>query len=115
MQDFDVLSAFQLSIACLHNSHKYYEAFKQTNDVRNKSDLTIFIIEFLEIYLQGLEELKESLEITKAIYNQMQVKIEKHFSGKQLDILNLMLIVKLFGSETLTMNQLVLLNSHNKL
>ena len=83
--------------------------------MRNKSDLTIFIIEFLEIYLQGLEELKESLETTNAIYNQVQVKIEKHFSGKQLDILNLMLIVKLFGSETLTMNQLVLLNSHNKL
>ena len=29
------------------NNKKYYEAFTLTNDIRNKSDLTVFIIYFL--------------------------------------------------------------------
>ena len=56
-EHLSILSSFQFSIACLHHSSKYYKAFKMTNDIRNKSDLTPFIIHFLEIYLSGLEEL----------------------------------------------------------
>ncbi len=37
---------------------------KATNNVRNKVDLTVFIINFLEIYLSDLEELKEHFDIT---------------------------------------------------
>jgi hypothetical protein len=57
---FHILTSLQFSIACLHDRKKYYEAFSLASDIRNKGDLTVFIIMFLEIFLNGLLELKEN-------------------------------------------------------
>ena len=55
-------SALQLSVACKNNQKKYYEGFKVTNDVRNRGDLTYFVLNFLEILEYGIKEFSESLK-----------------------------------------------------
>ena len=46
-----------VSAACLKRQEDYYKAFKITNDIRNRGDLTYFVIMFLDI-------LKEEMEYT---------------------------------------------------
>lgn len=106
----NILCAFQLSIACLHNAKKYYDAFELTNDIRNKSDLTPFIIYFLDIYYDGLKELKEKMENTSDIYKNLKNKIEINFKDKYYDLMILLLQATLFGSDGFTMSELVKLS-----
>ncbi len=96
-KEFNILCALQLSIACSHDSKKYYDAFELTNDVRNKSDLTVFIIRFLEIYLSGLKELKESIEYTMDIYVSLKEKMNHFIDDKYKDFMEFLLEVTLFG------------------
>ena len=49
-KEMDIVSALQVSVSCKKRQSEYYESFKVTNDIRNKGDLTYFIISFLEIY-----------------------------------------------------------------
>ncbi len=106
-EHLSILSSFQFSIACLHHSSKYYKAFKMTNDIRNKSDLTPFIIHFLEIYLSGLEELKDYLASTKIIYQNLNSKIKLQIENKYQDFLTGLLEATLFSSSGLTMEELI--------
>lgn len=110
----NILCALQFSIACTHNNKKYYEAFTLTNDIRNKSDLTIFIIYFLEIYLSGLQELKDKIEETIGVYNHMVKKLCKNVAPKYHSLVELILQVTLFGIEGFTMSQLVKITNYSE-
>ena len=110
----NILCALQFSIACTHNNKKYYEAFTLTNDIRNKSDLTVFIIYFLEIYLSGLQELKEKIEDTINVYNYMVKKLRKYVDSKYQSLVELILQVTLFGIEGFTMTQLVKITNYSE-
>ena len=103
---FHILTALQLSIGCLHNRKKYYEAFSLSSDIRNKGDLTVFIIMFLEIYLSGLEELKENIDeiIDNYIYNKGLLK--KIMNEKEFLLCDYILEGTLFTIEPLTMKEL---------
>lgn len=107
----NLLSAFQFSIACLHNKKKYYQAFEITNDVRNKSDLTVFIISFLEIYLNGLEKLKFKLESTIEIYTQTKYLIYKNIDSVYHSFLHILLESTLFAPIDLNMKLLTEITS----
>ena len=65
---FDTLCALQVSIACKQNSKRYYESFKITNDNRNMGDLTYFILTFLEILEEGLNELVDYILDKSSLY-----------------------------------------------
>ena len=110
----NILCALQFSIACTHNNKKYYEAFTLTNDIRNKSDLTVFIIYFLEIYLSGLQELKEKIEDTINVYNYMVKKLCKYVDSKYQSLVELILQVTLFGIEGVTITQLVKITNYSE-
>lgn len=110
----NILCALQFSIACTHNNKKYYEAFTLTNDIRNKSDLTVFIICFLEIYLSGLQELKEKIEDTINVYNYTVKKLCKYVDSKYQSLVELILQVTLFGIEGFTMTQLVKITNYSE-
>jgi len=109
--EFHILSSFQLSIACIHHIKKYYESFELVNDIRNKSDLTPFIIHFLEIYLSGLIELKESIYNTITLYNHLTNQINHCISFKHKDLINVLLEATLFAVDGLTMSNLVKITS----
>lgn len=110
----NILCALQFSIACTHNNKKYYEAFTLTSDIRNKSDLTVFIIYFLEIYLSGLQELKEKIEDTINVYNYTVKKLYKYVDSKYQSLVELILQVTLFGIEGFTMSQLVKITNYSE-
>ena len=110
----NILCALQFSIACTHNNKKYYEAFTLTSDIRNKSDLTVFIIYFLEIYLSGLQELKEKIEDTINVYNYTVKKLCKYVDSKYQLLVELILQVTLFGIEGFTMTQLVKITNYSE-
>ena len=105
-RSLNILCAFQLSSACLHSSKQYYDAFDITNDIRNKADLTIFIINFLEIYSSGLIELKESMIHTSEVYKTHLNKLNRYINKEHLTLIKLLLEVSIFGTTGLTMDQL---------
>lgn len=111
----NILCALQFSVACIHSRNKYYDSFKITNDIRNKSDLTIFIICFLEIYLSGLIELKEHIESTLNAYTYMKEKIIEFFDSKYQYLVEVLLQVTLFSiGDGLTMSQIVNITSYTE-
>lgn len=102
----NILCALQLSVSIRHNLNKYYKAFDKTNDIRNKSDITIFIIDFLEIYLDGLKELDEKININIHQYNIYLNIIKKYFNTKQSMILDIILQSTLFNINGITINEI---------
>ena len=111
-KNLNILCAFQLSIACLHNRKQYYDAFKLTNDIRNKSDLTVFIINFLEIYLLGLQELKRTITDTSIKYHGLKQKLDHHIDNQYIVFANMLLEATIFRFETFTMSDLKEITSH---
>lgn len=108
-KELDVLSALQVSVSCQHNQKKYYESFKIANDIRNKGDLTYFVISFLEILQSGLESLKLSIEEKNTQYFYYQKLINKlPLSDKHTyALLNVLLQSTLFSVKELTLDDLV--------
>ena len=75
-------------------------------DIRNKGDLTVFIIRFLEIYLSGLEELQETTANMIDDYKYTLAKMHKYVESKYVPVAELILQVTLFGIEGFNMSQL---------
>lgn len=107
----NILSSYQFSIACLHNHKKYYQAFEVTNDIRNKSDLTVFVINFLEIYLSGLEELKYKLQTTIKTYTEIKHCINRNIDSSYHMLFEVLLESTIFAPVDLTMHLLTEITS----
>ncbi len=56
-EKLEKITAFGLSYTIKQNLNKYYKSFKYTNDSKNCGELTGFVIEFLEIIKQSIENL----------------------------------------------------------
>ena len=108
-KELDVLSALQVSVSCQHHQKIYYESFKIANDIRNKSDLTHFVISFLEILQSGLESLKLSIEekTTQYFYYQKLIKQRNLTDKHTYALLNVLLQSTLFSVKELTLDDLV--------
>lgn len=113
-KNVNILCALQFSIACIHNNKQYYDAFTMTNDIRNKGDLTVFIINFLEIYLSGLQELKSRIENLVEIYNYTLQKINIYVDSKYMEFVSLLLQATLFDMDGLEMSELVKLTQYTQ-
>ena len=101
--ELDILCALQLSSSCKERKNDYYRAFKFTNDVRNKADLTGFVIIFLEIIVTGLENLLEIVSDKLEQYN-LNKKMLKEICDKEdvYHLLNVFLQCTLFDNEGLS-------------
>lgn len=60
-QVLDVRIALQLSAMMLKQRRKYYDMFMEANDYHNLGDLTPFLIDFLQLILDGVNHLKERI------------------------------------------------------
>lgn len=60
-KELENLLAFRLSEIIKENISAYYNAFETCNDPHNLGDLTPFLIMMLQMILQSIEELKDSL------------------------------------------------------
>lgn len=88
--------------------NEYYKAFKFTNDVRNKGDLTGFVIIFLEIIVNGLENLLENVDDKLSQYN-LNIRMLKEVCDADdiYNLLNVFLQCTLFDDEGLSYNDLM--------
>lgn len=106
--ELDILCALQLSISCKEKKNDYYKAFKFTNDVRNKADLTGFVIIFLGIIVSGLENLLETVDDKLNQYNLNTRMLKEACDADDVyNLLNIFLQCTLFDDEGLSYNDLM--------
>ena len=101
------LAAYKLSYIIKKHQTQYYEMFSDTNDIRNKGDLTPFIIQFLEFILEAEKELLQEVyrKITEIKYYVDKLnKFELNETEKE--IAYFLLFVALFNSEGVPVSQL---------
>ena len=104
----DPIAALRLSIACKNRQKDYYEAFKITNDVRNKGDITYFVLQFLDILKTGLKDYLDDLTDKVDQYHYYQKKqsqLDLEHSSKT--ILETVIDYTLFYLEPITLTKLV--------
>lgn len=95
---FNEVVGFRLSMTIKENLSQYLDAFSQTNDSRNKGDISTFVYEFLDIIyksfqkteLYALEKLQEFNKYIKKV-NNISKLYELHKNKD--DIINLLLIL----------------------
>lgn len=101
------LVAYRLSYIIKKHKSQYYKMFTETNDKRNKGDLTPFIIQFLEFILEVEKELCLEIEsrINKTAYFAKKLK---ELSLPELDdkIAFYLLLNALFDNEGLSISRL---------
>lgn len=101
------LIGYSLSCTIKKRINVYYKAFKITNDEKNKGDLTPFVILFLSIVAQAIDNLNNTLanKIEQLEYYHIRIK---DISGedKKREILFLMMQNTLFGEEGLTVQDI---------
>lgn len=106
-ENLDVISALQVSISCKKNQQLYYESFRVTNDVRNKGDLTYFVIAFLEIFKKGLSSLIETIDEKTDQYNFYSTRIKSRYTNPKIQkFLDILLQATLFDFEGMTINEI---------
>lgn len=120
-EELNTLSVLQLSISIKKHQHVYYDAFKYTNDIRNRSDLTSFVLSFLSIFKDGLQDLLDVIQERILLYRHLAHTLDTIFQNdKQKELMQLLLQVSLFNViglsmkdlEELTNNTRVTINTH---
>lgn len=104
----DPLVSYNLSYTIKKEITKYYKGFDIVNNNINKGDLTPFIIMFLEIIYDSIENLYQTLEERAEQLNYYHSIITKHFSDDETTE-NIMFVLTqnaLFGTEPISANEL---------
>jgi Fic family protein len=82
-QKLEPVVGFGISYTIKNKIKKYYDMFKETNDYKNKGDLTPFVIGFLEIIAESIEHLCSTLEARAEQFYFYSDKIEKYAGGNK--------------------------------
>ena len=61
-REFEPVFSYRISYTIKENQSKYYKAFDECNDKKNRGELTYFVEVFLSILLESMENLIEALE-----------------------------------------------------
>lgn len=107
-QRLEPVVAFGLSYTIKEKIKKYYHIFKETNDPKNKGDLTPFVIGFLEFIKESIENLCSTLEAKAEKLNFYTEKIKKYVDGNnQLGkILYVLIQNSLFADEGISIEDI---------
>lgn len=76
--ELNFLIAYRLSYTVKDNLKQYNDAFKICNDVKNKGDLTPFVISFLEILQEAMDQLEIALSKRIVEYRRFIDMIRRH-------------------------------------
>ena len=88
----------RLSLTIKENLTDYYDAFKHTNDIRNKGDLTLFVIEFLKIIYKAYEKTEIYAASKLKMLNEYKSKISNNnLDPKTNKILYILVQVEMFS------------------
>lgn len=101
------LAAYKFSYIIKKHQKQYYKMFADTNDPRNKGDLTPFIIQFLEFILELEKELTEDIDKRVADLNYYNNKINTmNLGATEAEVAYVLLQNALFDDEGLTKHQI---------
>jgi len=108
-QQLESVVGFSLSYTIKNKLKKYYDMFKEANDYKNKGDLTPFIIGFLELIEETIENLCIIIEGKAEQYKFYKEKIEKYADGNKpiRNILHVLVQSALFDDEGISIQDLV--------
>lgn len=107
-QKLQYLVSYKLSYTIKQNINSYYKSFKETNDEKNRGDLTIFVIQFFDMLLKSLNDLCEALEEKRNKLNFFGDIVNKFFKEdkKKEKILFILVQNTLFGEGGLSTYEL---------
>ena len=97
-------TSFRLSISIKENISEYYDAFKYTNDIRNRGDLTTFVYSFLDIIYKSYQKTEIYILDKMKTYDYYNEIIEsfEFLNKSELDTMKLLLCSEIFGDFGLT-------------
>lgn len=102
-KNLNPLVAYKFSYIVKKHQKQYYTMFSDTNDPRNKGDVTPFIIQFLEFILEVEKELVEDIDKRLADLDFFMYKISQlNLDDFENDIAYILLQNSLFDEEGLT-------------
>ncbi len=108
MQKLESVVGFGLSYTINQKLKKYYDMFKETNDFKNKGDLTPFVIGFLEFIEESIENLCSTIEARAEKLKFYMEKIKK-FADENNPLCNIMFILvqnSLFADEGISIQSM---------
>lgn len=111
------LVSLRLSYTISNRKNEYYQAFKTCNDVKNRGDITPFVITFLSFILEAIESLiqviTEGLQKINHYHKILDDKCAQlnHF---EQDLLFVLVKATLFADEPLTIKELQFSLSYSK-
>lgn len=115
-QKLQYLVSYRLSYTIKENINSYYKSFRDTNDKKNRGDLTIFVIKFFDMLIKSLNDLCESLDDR---WNKLQFfgDIAHEISRgdeKKAKILFILVQNTLFGEQGLSVDDLYYITNVGK-
>lgn len=113
---FNEILGFRLSITIYENLSKYLNAFQETNDSRNKADLSTFVYEFLNIIYKSLEGIDKYIEEKNNLYEYYISKISKinNLTNLEKELLCYLIQCNIFEQIGITKSDIkILLNKKN--
>jgi len=109
---FKPIVSLNLSYTIQQNKSAYYKAFKPVNDEKNKGDLTPFVISFLEIIAEAVENLQIFIAKKLENYAILQEKLNaKRLPTNEQKICNALLINGIFGAKNADIDELIKLTA----
>lgn len=109
-EELHELVAYSLSYTIKKNMNKYYKLFHDANDIKNKGDLTPFVLGYVSIVAEAEMYLVEQLEERMNRLEYYQELMGIGFTGTNLDRTKYILLVNsLFGSKGYSVEELAVL------
>ena len=111
LQEYEPLVGLRLSYATTQLIEKYYKGFTVCNDPLNRGDITPFVLMFLEVVKQAvddivsvLEEKRDLLEVNLACLSHLNELSE---SREVFDLAAILLQVRMFSGSGISIHQLM--------
>lgn len=114
---YNEIIGYRLSMTIKENITQYLDAFNQTNDPRNKGDITTFVYEFLDIIYKSFQktelyvlEKKQKLQKYIQLTNNATILYENHINKKDITkLLQILIQNSIFGDFGMNKSQLITL------
>lgn len=114
---YNEIIGYRLSMTIKENITQYLDAFNQTNDPRNKGDVTTFVYEFLDIIYKSFQktelyvlEKKQKLQKYMQLINNASILYENHINKNDITkLLQILIQNSIFGDFGMNKSQLITL------
>ena len=97
-------TSFRLSMSIKENITEYYDAFKYTNDIRNRGDITTFVYNFLDILYKSYQKTEMYILDKIKMFNYYDDIVDhmEFLNNTELAAMKLLLSSEVFGDFGLT-------------